>query len=308
MTIQSILVATDLSVQENGAVLRARQLADAHRASMKLMYMPPQGHKPAADATLRLGALAMQLEEDLALRVRTVPVKAHKPEDLVAEARGTHLVVLPHRRERSTAAFFRGQPVVRILRDASCPVLVTRHGGELPYRHILVAVDFSPASEGLVRLAADLDARAALELFHAIDTLGEAKLRSAEATEQAVRAYRERCLRDARQRMLTLTDSYVARRNRLLAALGRGDPGRQTVIQQEHSEADLVVVGKRRSSAWEDFFCGSVAHRVLSWGSSDVLVVPHGFVPATAPAAAQRMRGTHPQPALRMQPAGRRNA
>lgn len=289
MTLNTLLVATDLSARENGAVRRARQLADAHRARLKLMYVPPRGERPAADAAARLEAMAKQLEDELELRVRTVPAKAHTLDDLVAEARATDLVVLPHRRERSTAAFFRGQPVQRILRAANRPLLVARHGGDLPYRHMLVAVDFSELSESLVRLAADLDPRAALEIFHAIDTLGEARLRSAEATEQAVRAYRARAQRQAQQRMLTLSDSFVARRNRVMTVLGRGDPGRQTVIQQEHSEADLVVVGKRRSSAWEDFFCGSVAHRVLSWGSSDVLVVPHGFVPATAPVAARRM-------------------
>jgi nucleotide-binding universal stress UspA family protein len=112
----------------------------------------------------------------------------------------------------------------------------------------------------------------------------------AEATEQAIRAYRERCMRYASDRMLVLSDSFDARRNRVRTVIGRGDPGMQTVVQQEHSGADLVVLGKRRTSAWEEFFWGSVAHKVLSWGSSDVLVVPHDYVPASAPVAARRLR------------------
>jgi len=66
----------------------------------------------------------------------------------------------------------------------------------------------------------------------------------------------------------------------------RGDPGRQVLVQQERSGADLVVVGKRTAGAWADFFCGSVAHRVLSWGTSDVLVVPQAYVEAAKPVAA----------------------
>jgi nucleotide-binding universal stress UspA family protein len=306
MSIKSILVATDLSIQENVAVQRAWQFADTHRATVKLMYMPPRGQQVPSNAASRLANAARQLEEDLELRVKTMPVKAHKLEDLVAEARGMDLVVLPHRRERSTAAFFRGQPVLRLLRGCSCPVLVTRQMGDAHYRRILVAVDFSSASESLVKLAADLDTRAELEIFHAIGTLDEARLRSAEATEQAVRAYREQCLKHAQERMLMLTDPFDASGNRLLTVIGRGDPGRQTVIQQEHSDADLVVVGKRRNSAWEDFFCGSVAHRVLSWGSSDVLVVPHAYLQATAPIAAHRIRKGRNRPALGMGPTGRR--
>jgi nucleotide-binding universal stress UspA family protein len=45
----------------------------------------------------------------------------------------------------------------------------------------------------------------------------------------------------------------------------------------------------RGQPAWEDFFCGSVAHRVLSWGSSDVLLVPQDNVPASAPSPRRRI-------------------
>lgn len=287
--IRAILVATDLSAQEDAALQRAARLAVAHRAAVKLMYLPPLGQEVPRSAAARLAHAARQLEEGHGLRVRTVPVQKHGPEQLAAEAGSVGLVVLPHRRERSTAAFFRGQPVLRLLRTCGRPVLVARQPAGEHYRRILVSVDFSPASAALVNIAAQLDQRAELELFHAISTLGEARLRSAEATEHAIRVYRERCLRIARDRMLTLTDSFDARRNRFFTAIGRGDPGRQAVVQQERSDADLVVIGKRPSSAWEDFLCGSVAHRVLSWGSSDVLVVPQLQVPATAGIAARRM-------------------
>jgi len=300
MNIQTILVATDLSASENIALQRACRLAETHRATVKLMYLPPRGQEAPSAARARLATAARQLEESLGLSVRTVPVKGHRLEDFISQARGMDLVVLPHRRERSTAAFFRGQPVLRILRECSSPVRVARQTHGEHYRRILVAVDFSPQSEALVKIAAGLDPRAELELFHAIGTREEARLRSTEATEQAVRTYRERCLRDARERMVTLTDSFDARRNRLFTLIGRGDPGRQAVIQQERSDADLVVLGKGRTSAWADFFCGSVAHRVLSWGSSDVLLVPQGDVQASAPVAARRIQ--------RVQAAGRRTS
>jgi nucleotide-binding universal stress UspA family protein len=305
MKMKSILVATDLSAQENMAVQRACELAVLHGARVKLMYMAPRDGTVPRNAAARLADTARELEDSFGLRVMTSSIKVCKIEDLAAEARGMDLVVLPHRRERSTAAFFRGQPVLRLLRACACPVLVVRNPQAAHYQRILVPVDFSPESEAVVKLAATFDPRAELELFHAINTRDEARLRSAEATEQAVRAYRAQCLEHARKRMLTLTDSFDARRNRLLSAIGRGDPGRQAVIQQEHSGADLVVVGKRRCSAWEDFLCGSVAHRVLSWGSSDVLVVPCGMAQPTAHLAAERIRGGERRAALGLRAAGR---
>jgi nucleotide-binding universal stress UspA family protein len=304
MTIESILVATDLSAQENMAIQRASRLAHAHRATVKLMYLPPRGQQVPGSASARLANAASKLQRRLALRVEAVPTRKHKLEDLAAQASGMDLVVLPHRRERSTAAFFRGQPVLRLLRGCSCPVLVTRQVRSEHYRHIIVAVDFSAESEALVKLATELDARAELQVFHAIATLGEDRLRSAEATERAIRAYRERCLRDAQERMLTLTDSFQSHGSRLVAVIRRGDPGTQTVFQQQHSDADLVVLGKRRTSAWEDFFCGSVAHRVLSWGSSDVLLVPQGEAQPSARLAAHRIGNG--RPALDVAPAERR--
>ncbi|GAB3757533.1 hypothetical protein GCM10028796_01820 [Ramlibacter monticola] len=305
MSIKSILALTDLSAREDVAVQRAGQLAAMHRAAIKLLYVPTHGQPAQPGAPARLADMARRLEDRLGLRVRTASARAFELEELAAEARGADLVVLPHRHERTTAAFFRGQPVLRLLRRCRCPVLVARQPLAGPYRHILVAVDFSAASQALVKLAGEFDPQAGLELFHAVGMMDESKLRSAEAPEVAVRAYRQKRLRDARQRIVALTDSFDARRNRVLTAIGRGDPGRQTVIQQEHSGADLVVLGKKRSSAWEDFLCGSVAHRVLSWGSSDVLLVPQTWLQATAPVAARRIGSGIARPALPMRPAER---
>jgi nucleotide-binding universal stress UspA family protein len=299
LNIKSILAVFDLSAQEHIAVQRACRLAETHQATLKLMYVPAPGQEVHPGAAIRLANAGRQLEERLGLRVTTVPVKPVKLEDIVGEAKAVDLVVLPHRHERSTAAFFRGQPVLRLLRRSDTPLLVVRRTHRPPYERILVAVDFTPGSQSVVNLAAAFDPHAQLELFHAVSTRNEARLRAAEATEHAVRAYRAKCHRRAEENMLSLAGSLDARSDGVLTALGRGDPGRQTVMQQEHSGADLVVVGKKRTSAWEDFLCGSVAHRVLSWGSSDVLIIPEACVEARAPVAAKRTgpSAASPEPA-----------
>ena len=138
MTLRSIMVATDLSVQEDLAVRRALRFAIAHDATITLKYVPATGQEPAPDAAARLARLAHDLRQGLGLRIASAAVKPHKVEDLCARARGVDLLVLPHRHERSTAAFFRGQPVLRLLRTARCPVLVTRQPLDAAYERMLV--------------------------------------------------------------------------------------------------------------------------------------------------------------------------
>ncbi len=257
MRIGSILVLSDLTTPQNIAVRRACHLAGVHQATLKLMHVPAGSRKLA---------------------------------DIAAEARGVDLIVLANRHERSTAAFFRGRPVLGLLRRLDTPVLVVRRSQRAPYSKVLVAVDFTPRSLAMARIAAALDPLAQLELFHAVDTGDEARLRSTETDEQSVRSFRAKRRRRAQKDMSAFQESFgAARRDRTRTALGRGDAGWQTVLRQQRTGADLVVVGKKRRSAWEDFLCGSVAHRVLSWGSSDVLIVPDACVGVQQPLAPDRI-------------------
>lgn len=272
---QSILAVTDLTARGNRAVERAALLAAEHGALLKLVYAPadlaPLAHAEAATA---LAGLARAMASRFDVLVKQVAGPGGGLAQIVDEARYVDLVVLSHERDPSPAAFFTGQPVERLLRQLRCPVLVTRLDTRLRYSRILVAVDFTPASRELVSLAHGLDPDAALELFHALNTMHESKLRYAEVSEHAIKTYRHDSMRQARERLFSLTDSSSARRNRVLSAIGRGDPARQATVQQQHARAELLVVGKRRAHPLADFLFGSVAQRVLCWATGDVLVVP----------------------------------
>ncbi len=272
---QSFLAVTDLSARGNRAIERAALLAAEHGALLKLVYAPadlsPLAHAEAATA---LAGLARTMASRFDVLVKQVAGPGGGLAQIVDEARHVDLVVLSHERDRSLGAFFTGQPVERLLRQVRCPVLVTRLDTRLRYSRILVAVDFTPASRELVSLAHGLDPEAALELFHALNTMHESKLRYAEVSDHAIKTYRHDSMRQARERLFSLTDSSSARRNRVLSAIGRGDPARQATVQQQHARAELLVVGKRRANPLADFLFGSVAQRVLCWATGDVLVVP----------------------------------
>jgi nucleotide-binding universal stress UspA family protein len=169
MVIKSILVVTDLSVHEGVAVQRACLLADTHRALLKLMYAPGRNDPPLPRASNRLANAARQLEEILELRVRTAREHATGVADVAREARGCDLVVMAWRVEPTLAALFAGQPVHRLLRRCSTPVLVARGAPQSLYKRILVATDATPASHVRARRAARLDPLAEVELFAGAD-------------------------------------------------------------------------------------------------------------------------------------------
>ena len=302
MTPHSILAVTDFSTLGDHALRRAALLGAEHGATLKLLYLSYPGEPPPPDASSRLAHHAVQLAQRHGIRVRSANHIALCVDDVLPEARCADLLVWGTAPVVGARSFFRGQPVDGLLRTAQRPLLVVRRPADAAYRSLLVAVDFSASSHRLVELGIALNRSAQVELFHAISTHNEEKLRYAEVSERAIRTYRDECRRHARNRMLWLTDSYDARRNRVLSAIGHGDPGRQTVIQQQHSGAELIVVGKRPAWLLTELMFGSVAKRVLRDAGTDVLVVPHGHQPASSATAVKRLAAE--QPAVRRIRAG----
>lgn len=171
-----------------------------------------------------------------------------------------------------------------------CPVLVVKNVPLGPYRQSLVAVDLGRQAVRLLRAAADLAPDAPVEVFHAIDTHVQAKMRVAQASDEALRHYRETALCHAQARVAELVGAAGLPAARVSVAVDFGDPASRAVQQQRASRADLVAVGRGELSFCGELLFGSVAHRVASWGGSDVLVVPHGYLPATRRSARARLR------------------
>jgi nucleotide-binding universal stress UspA family protein len=289
VTPRSILAVTDFSAHGDNALSRAAQLCAEHGAPLKLIYLAYPGEPPPPDAGCRLAHHALQLGQRHGIRVHSMNQIAFTFEDILPAAHCADLLVWGTAPVRGIRSLFRGQPMEGMLRKCRRPVLAVRTPANGPYRSMVVAVDFSEASRGLIELGFALSKDAQVELFHAISTANEGKLRYAEVSEQAIKAYREECQRYAQDRMFSLTDSYDARRNRVLSAIRHGSPARQVAVQQQRSGAELIVVGKHPSSAAVDFLFESVAKGVLRQSTSDVLVVPHGYRAVSGTRATDRL-------------------
>jgi nucleotide-binding universal stress UspA family protein len=289
MTPRSILAVTDFSQQGGHALARAALCCAEHGATLKIVYLAEAGEAPPSDTDVRLAHHAVQLGQRYDIAVQAATQTACDAEQVARKASGADLVVWGTAPVQGLRAWFTTHPALRMLRTCPRPVIVVRNPAHQPYQGLMVAVDFSRASHSLVDLGLALHPCARVELFHAISTANEGKLRYAEVSERAIQIYREQCRRSAQDRMVTLTDSHDARRNRLSSSIGRGDPVRQILVQQQHSAADLVVVGKHPASMVSDLLFESIAQRLLGDGRVDVLVVPHGFQAASRTSAVERL-------------------
>lgn len=278
MHLQTVLALTDFSAAAEHALDRAAMVAVHHGARLHILYATELPDPKFSDPHARLEQRARQLARRHGISVTTVPQGAGDVvRDTLAAAAGADLLVTDRRGEFGLRSLLRGRALARILRNAPCPVLVVQREPQGAYRHMLVAVDFSQTCPSLVRYAGGLQDDAQLELYHAIDLRDEAKLRSAEASMQAIEAFRAQVLEKAQRRMLPLANVYDARRNRVATAIGRGDPARELAVQHEASGADLVAVGHTRRSLLADWLLGSVAGRLMGWVNCDVLVYPTHF-------------------------------
>ncbi|VWX61850.1 Nucleotide-binding universal stress protein, UspA family [Burkholderiales bacterium 8X] len=294
MNIHSILALTDFSRRGDHALGRAAQLCAAHGGVLELLAYLQPGDDAPQDAAVRLSHHALQLAECHGIQVRAANQAARTAEDIQAASRRADLVVWGIAPSRGFRSLFCGQPLEAVLRQARRPVLVVRRAPRQPYRSLIVGVDFSEASHRLVEVGFALEASASVELFHAVSTAFEGKLRYAEVSERAIKAYREEGRRYARDRMFWLTDSYDARRNRVRSAIGHGNPARQLLVQQQRSGAELLVVGKHPAGALTDFLFESTARQVLRDHGGDVLIVPHDFESASGMRARARLGGRSP--------------
>lgn len=277
MTIQSILALTDFSSHAENGLDRAARIASSHQARLVLMYSAEEPNAKLVDPLTRLAQRARQLARRYNIHVEALTRSGDVPADVLAQANRADLLVLDHRRDRHWLRFWRNTMLDHLLLRCRCPILVVKTVPARSYTRVLVSVNFSATAHALVRYADGFETTAELELFHAVTGHTTSRLRLADVSTEAIAAYHQATHVRATQRMLKLTDSFDTRRNRVMSAVGHGDPARQAAVQQEAINADLIIVGKRQHAPWLDLLFESVAQRLLRQAGSDILVVPHGY-------------------------------
>lgn len=276
MNSKRILVAASLTDGRDAAFERGLALARASGAEMYLLHAVPADQAFSVGATHRLERTA-----ELRSRAEQAGVVVHTVEqhgdpakiiELHANARAVDLIVIGADRTLGSRWLRRTSIAERVLRRATKPTLVVPINDDAgsSFGNLLVAVDLSPASKGVVDFAVQLpgDDPPRLTVVHAARGIESAAAVQSPA-RWMVPEYRTFVLDDARRQLEAVVadvPSAVDTRVRLAT----GSHAKAIVEEAEAVNADLVVLG--RSGRFRPL--GSTALRVLRDNKRALLVVP----------------------------------
>jgi nucleotide-binding universal stress UspA family protein len=252
---------------------------------MYLLHAVPASQAFSVGATHRIERTAelRRRAERAGVVVQTVEQHGDPAEiiELHANARAVDLIVLGADRTLGSKWLRRPSIAERVLRRTKTPTLVVPidDDAESGFGNLLVAVDLSPASKGVVDYAVNLpgDGSPRLTVMHAVSGI-ESPAAVQSPARWRVPEYRTHVLEDARRQLEAVVadvPSTVDTRIRTAA----GSHAKAIDDEAQAANADLVVVG--RSARFRPL--GSTALRLLRGGKRALLVVP--LVEASAASA-----------------------
>jgi nucleotide-binding universal stress UspA family protein len=151
--------------------------------------------------------------------------------------------------------------------------LVVKQAAHVPYRKLLVPVDFSAASLSMIRTARLIAPKAQIVLLHAFEVPFESSLLYASVDEKIITNYRDIARQEAHQKLHALSEEAMLPISVVQCIVRQGVPSLRIVEEDQEQNCDLIVMGKHGRQPFQEFFIGSVTKHVLAHSQSDVLVM-----------------------------------
>lgn len=181
--IRTILAATAFDARSRAVVPRAAALAEANGARLILVYavLPPKPfrRRAARDPQAMLDKLAHDLP-GITVETHLLAAPAAATIAELARQEGADLVVLGLHRRRRLMDTLRLTTMEQIILDVPCPVLIAHALPIQPYRRVLGAVTFAPASARALGIAAQIAQQAEFHAIHALQLALAEKLPGAD--------------------------------------------------------------------------------------------------------------------------------
>ena len=293
--LKTLLVATDFSSSARHAAERAALIASENGARLDLL------HVLNLAALQELQQFAGDVPEGVTEEAVSRGVQAEM--ETLAESLRARFAVTPdsrivggpllptlHREAMNSAAdllvfgahgesFFRhvllGTTAIRMVNQASKPILLVKQPVRQRYQMLLIPVDFSPSSLASIRMAQAVAPKADIVLMHAFDVPFESRLRLANVSEDIINHYRVVARQKAQKDLLALREQAGLSTWKTRFVVVHGDASQGVLEQEQAFDCDLIVMGKHGKNLLEELIVGSVTKKVLAESQCDVLVSIH---------------------------------
>lgn len=289
--LHTLLAATDLSAPSRHAALRAAMLARETGARLEILHVLESS---ALDEVQRMfGDDGAALRERLRTQAREaltqlaadvgesqgVSAGQHLAEGAVLKAitaqadnLDASLLILGAHGAGFMHHWLLGANAERLLRKTLRPVLAVKQRPHEAYRSVLVPVDFSPWSQGAIRLAQAAAPHAELILMHAFEMPFEGKMRYAGVEEEIIQRHRTTSHQEALARLHQAASATLGVTQGWRTTVVYGDAAPRILEHEEEVGADLIVLGKHGAGMVEELLLGSTTKHVLAQSRCDVLV------------------------------------
>ncbi|MFN4183594.1 MAG: universal stress protein [Hyphomonas sp.] len=266
--LRAILAATEFSAKCNAALSAAVELAAHLKAELTLVHVSPDGEAGR-------GAL-LQAAETHKAKSR---LGSGEPARFILETareEAADLVVLGAPVRRSVGDVLLGTTAERVIRQSPVPVLMAVGATTRPYRKVMLATDFSEASEHAVAALkkTGLAGDALIQLVNIYETPEIALMMRAGTTTAQINNYVVEQGRVAAAKLSEFDRRTSAGATSLIPKLGEVSTGRVLCTLATETGADLIVVGTQGHTGIKRLVLGSVAQEVLRLSEVDVLAVP----------------------------------
>lgn len=274
---ETVVAGIDLTTTGRRVADRARLIGEESSRGVDLVHVV----EPVGEAMIETGLarilrdhqekeaarIAEWLSDRSSVPVSLDVVKGAPAWELTARAKKTDLVVLG---SSTVDAFTAGPTALRVARMASSDVLVVRRQPRVPYRRIIVAVDFSESSRHAVERTIELFPDAEVSVLYSLPSRFDPLLIDAGLFTEELDAARGTRLEAANDRMLEFSQPW----NGQLRTMVTDGPPTETIEEAvRRRNADLVVAGSRGATATRMVLLGTVAEGLVSHAPCDVLVV-----------------------------------
>lgn len=280
---KDILLATDFSDRADRATSRAVALAKSHGATLRLVHVVDDdlskrvasGQETVAKEQLDEVASAAK-SEGVKCVVLVARGQAHEAIADAAVDAGTDLIVIgSHRRDPLRNAFV-GTTAERLIRVCSTPVLVVRAETPKDYACAAVAVDLG--EEGVSHIdrlqKLGLSGDDCIVPIFAYEAGEFHLMRRAGATVAELKAAFEAEKNTISPTVSALMNSSGLRPDQAVVKPVLFNTPDTILGAADEANADLLVVGSRRKTAFKRFTLGSVSEACLLRAEIDLLVLP----------------------------------